>query len=279
MPDCDVSSAGSRAVISRAKDRGLGVSDANRVRASCPDYRLLAAGDTALVVEFGDSIDRRISATVLALARRVSQIDLDGIVECVPTFRSLMVHYDPLVLATSTLSMRIGELMRGLHIREDVGRVWRLPACYDPRLAPDLDEVAGRTGLSAAQLVECHSATSYHVYMLGFLPGMAYLGDVSAELVLPRRPRPRLKVPAGSVAIATTMTCIIPLETPSGWHLIGRSPVRFLEQRPHPAALLAAGDKVTFVPVSLREYELLAAKAATGTLDITPIDEIMDAAA
>jgi inhibitor of KinA len=219
---------------------------------------LLAAGDTALVVEFGDSIDRRISATVLALARRVSQIDLDGIVECVPTFRSLMVHYDPLVLATSTLSTRIGELMRGLHIREDVGRVWRLPACYDPRIAPDLDEVAGRTGLSAAQVVECHSAMSYHVYMLGFLPGMAYLGDVPAELVLPRRP---------------------PLETPSGWHLIGRSPVRFLEQRPHPAALLAAGDQVTFMPVSLREYELLAAKAAAGTLNITPIDETMDAAA
>jgi KipI family sensor histidine kinase inhibitor len=115
--------------------------------------------------------------------------------------------------------------------------------------------------------------------MLGFLPGMAYLGDVPGELVLPRRPQPRLKVPAGSLAIATTMTCIIPLETPSGWHLIGRSPIPFLERRPHPTALLAAGDKVTFVPVSLREYEALAAKATAGSLNIIPIDESVDAAA
>jgi inhibitor of KinA len=243
------------------------------------EYRLLPGGDTALVVEFGDSIDRRVSAKVLALARRLDQHRPGGIIETVPTFRSLMVHYDPLVLPMSSLSARIAELMQSIQTREEPGRLWRLPACYDTRIAPDLDDVVSRTGLSEDQVIECHSAATYHVYMLGFLPGMAYLGDVPAELVLPRRPRPRLKVPAGSVAIATTMTCIIPLETPSGWHLIGRSPVPFLEQRPDPAALLAAGDKVTFVPVSLREYELLAAKAAAGTLNITPIDETVDAAA
>jgi inhibitor of KinA len=242
-------------------------------------YRLLPAGDTALVVELGDSIDRRISAQVLALARRLDRVRLGGIIETVPTFRSLMVHYDPLVLPTAALSARIAELMQGVQAGEGPGRVWRLPACYDTRVAPDLDEVAAQTDLSPAQLIECHSAATYHVYMLGFLPGMAYLGDVPSELVLPRRPKPRLKVPAGSVAIATTMTCIIPLETPSGWHLIGRSPVPLLERGSHPAALLAAGDTVTFAPVSLREYELLAAEAAAGTLNIMPIDETVDAAA
>jgi inhibitor of KinA len=139
--------------------------------------------------------------------------------------------------------------------------------------------VAARTGLSPAQVVECHSATVYHVYMLGFMPGMAYLGDVPAELVLPRRETPRLKVPAGSLAIASTMTCVYPLETPAGWHLIGRSPVPFLQRRPRPAALVDPGDKVSFVPISLREYESLSARAAAGALTILPIDDAAGAAA
>jgi len=242
------------------------------------EYRLHPAGDTALVVEFGDSIDRRISAKVLALARRIAQSDLDGVVECVPTFRSLMVHYDPAAMPTATLCERINELTKGLQVREDAGRVWVLPACYDPQIAPDLEQVAVRTGLSSAQVVECHSATTYHVYMLGFLPGMAYLGDLSPELGLPRLATPRLKVPAGSLGIATTMTCVYPMDTPAGWHLIGRSPVPFLERRPQPMALLAAGDSVTFKPVSLREYEQLSAQAAAGALHIVPIDEPAQAA-
>jgi inhibitor of KinA len=279
MQDRDALTVGDSVAIRRSEDQRLVDADASCDHAHCPDYRLLPAGDTALVVEFGDSIDRRINATVLALERRVNQIDLNGIIECVPTFRSLMVHYDPLVLPTSLLSMRIGELMQCLQIREDVGRVWRLPACYDPRIAPDLGQVAARTCLSAAQVIECHSTTTYHVYMLGFLPGMAYLGDVQTELVLPRLATPRLKVPAGSLGIATTMTCVYPMDTPAGWHLIGRCPVPFLERWPQPMALLTAGDKVTFAPISLREYEELLAQVAAGTLKIVPVDEPMEVAA
>jgi inhibitor of KinA len=244
-----------------------------------PDYKVLPAGDTALVVEFGDTIDRRLSGLVLALARRLNEVRLDGVVETVPTFRSLMVHYDPLVLPAASLIAHIGELMQNLQVTEDAGRLWRLPTCYDARVAPDLDEVAARTGLTPAQVIERHSAVTYHVYMLGFLPGLAYLGDLPDELALPRREIPRPKVAAGSLTIAMTMTCIVPLETPSGWHLIGRSPVPFLEQRPRPTALLAPGDKVTFAPISLREYEELAAKAAAGTLKLMPVDATVGAAA
>jgi inhibitor of KinA len=243
------------------------------------DYKVLPAGDTALVVEFGETIDRRLSAAVLALAQRLDEISLDGIVETVPTFRSLMVHFDPLVLPAAALEARIGELMQGLRMTANAGRLWRLPACYDARLAPDLHDVAARTGLTSRQVVERHSAITYHVYMLGFLPGQAYLGDVPEELALPRRPEPRQKIPAGSLAVTATMTCIFPLETPCGWHLIGRSPVALWEKHPHPGALLAPGDKVTFAPVSLREYEMLAMKAAEGALRITPIDDDMGAAA
>src|SRR5262249_12194467 len=212
-------------------------------------------------------------------AHRLDAAQVDGILETVPTFRSLMVHFDPVTLSNADLEARVAELMQDLQVSEEVRRVWRLPACYDPHIAPDLDEVAARTGLSPAQVVECHSATTYHVYMLGFLPGMAYLGDVPAELDLPRLATPRPNVPAGSLGIATTMPCVIPLETPTGWHVIGRSPVRFLERGPRPRALLAAGDRVTFAPVSLREYELLAAQAAAGALNIVPLNEPVEAAA
>jgi len=242
-------------------------------------YRILPAGDSAIVIEFGDSIDRNINSQVLALAHRLSQEPIEGLIEYVPTFRSLMLHYDPLSLPVSSLTAHIVKLIQDLQFREISGRVWHLPVCYDAQVAPDLNDVASRTGLSPAQVVEAHSAVTYHVYMLGFLPGMAYLGDLPAALVLPRLPTPRLKVPAGSLAIATTMTCIIPLETPSGWHLIGRSPISFLRWRPHPEALLAAGDKVNFAPVSLDEYEKLAAQSASGKLNIMPVGETAEGAA
>jgi KipI family sensor histidine kinase inhibitor len=248
-----------------------------------PDYKILPAGDTALVVEFGEGVDRRLSQRVLSLARRLNQAKtedkIDGMIETVPTFRSLMVYYDPLVLPAASLTACIDELMKGLRLTEDAGRVWRLPVCYDASLAPDLGEVATRTALSPAQVVERHSAVTYHVYMLGFLPGQAYMGDVPAELSLARRDTPRVKIPAGSLAIAMNMTCIFPLQTPCGWHLIGRSPIPLWDSRPGSGALLAPGDQVTFSPVSVREYESLLARAADGTLKIVPSEGSLGAAA
>ena len=237
---------------------------------SSTDYKILPAGDTALVVEFGENVDRRISARVIALAGRLHEARLEGIVETVPTFRSLLVHYDPLALPPAALIARIVELMPGPQTPEQPGRVWRLPACYDAGVAPDLGDVATAVGLAPAQLIERHSSTTYHVYMLGFLPGQAYMGDVPGELALARRSIPRTRIPAGSLAIAGAMTCIFPLETPCGWHIIGRSPVPLWQAGSHPQALLAPGDKVTFAPVSLREYERLSAQAAEGSLHIAP---------
>jgi KipI family sensor histidine kinase inhibitor len=238
------------------------------------EYRLLHAGDTALVVEFGQGIDRRLNAKVLALARRIEQSvaagRLIGIVEIVPTFRSLMVYYDPLVLNHASLAVRIDELVRDLQPAMPAGRVWRLPVCYDSRVAPDLEDVARRTGLTPAEVVERHSAEIYHVYMLGFLPGQAYMGDLPAQLDLPRRATPRLSIPAGSLAIAMNMTCIFPLQSPCGWHLIGRSPVPLWDGDAG-KALLAPGDRVMFAPVSLREFDALCGKAADRALRIEPI--------
>jgi inhibitor of KinA len=232
--------------------------------------RFLAAGDTALVVEFGDRVEAELSARVLALARRVEAAAIAGVVETVPTFRSLMVHYDPLSITNHELRARLAPLLADLSGQVPAGRHWRLPACYDPNLGLDLAEVAARTGLSAADVVKAHSAAAFRVFMVGFLPGFAYLGGLPAALELPRRENPRLKVDAGSIAIAMAMSVIYSIDSPGGWNILARTPVRLWDLRREPAALISAGDTVSFAPVSRAEYDELAGKARGGELRVTP---------
>lgn len=216
--------------------------------------RFLSAGDRALVVEFGDRVDRALSNDVLRLNARVRSESLDGVVETVPTFRSLMIHFDPLVTTKGDLERAVGGLLdydRGSKI---LATQWRIPVCYEGKFAPDLAEVAQLTGLTPGDVVAMHSGTRYHVYMLGFLPGFPYMGDLPAQLALPRRADPRLRVPAGSISIATSLTAIYPYESPGGWHLIGATPIRLFDvERPRPA-LLVPGDAVIFQPIDRACY-------------------------
>jgi len=246
-------------------------------------YKVLTAGDTALVIEFGEGADRKLSSWVLALAGRLNEAAIGGVVETVPTFRSLMIYYDPVVLPAESLVTQIERLMAGVEAAEQAGRLWNLPVCYEGEHAPDLDEVAARTGLTRADVIARHAAVTYHVYMLGFLPGLAYLGDVAPELVLPRRDVPRIRIPAGSVGIGMSMTCIFPRETPCGLHIIGHSPVPLWRQQQEGGAafgaLLSPGDQVMFAPVSGREHDEMLAAAAAGTLNVRPVDATQGAAA
>src|SRR5262245_52352193 len=235
-----------------------------------PRPRFLSAGDTALVVEFGDRVDRALSGLVLALAHRMEDAAIPGVVETVPTFRSLMVHYDPLRLTQSQLQGRLEPLLDGLQAAESVGRHWRIPACYDASLGLDLADVATRTGLSVIEVARRHSSAVHRIYMMGFLPGLPYLGGLPPEFELPRRENPRIKVPSGAVAVAMSMTVIYPLESPGGWHILARTPAPLWDMRRTPPALPAAGDKVTFEPVSLSEYQALLARAAAGELRLSP---------
>ena len=235
-----------------------------------PRAKFLSAGDTALVVEFGDRIDPQVSARVLALARRVEATAIAGVVETVPTFRSLMVHYDPLSITNAELRARLEPLLSDLAGAVPAGRHWRLPACYDASLGLDLAEVAERTGFSAAAVVEAHSTAPFRVYMVGFLPGFAYLGGLPSALELPRRENPRLKVDAGSIAIAMAMSVIYSIESPGGWNILARTPVQLWDLRREPAALMSAGDRVSFEPISRAEYDELAGKAQAGELRVTP---------
>jgi inhibitor of KinA len=229
--------------------------------------RFLPCGDTALAVELGDRVDRRVSALVLALASRVKAAGLAGIVEIVPTFRSLMIHYDPLTMPQSELTARLTPLLSGLDAGDSPGRLWRRPGCYHESLAPDLAEVAARTGLSPTEVVERHSGVTYHVYMVGFLPGYPYLGDLPPELALPRRDNPRTAVPAGSVAIATTLTAVYALESPGGWHLIGRTPLWMFDKRREQPVFLAPGDSLSFQRIDRKTYDRILREVETGSLD------------
>lgn len=226
------------------------------------DYKVMSAGDTALVVDFGNRIEQRISERVVALGQSLSEQKISGISEIVPTIRSLIIYYEPLIASSGALQALIDATMSGLLVQESSGRLWQVPICYDPTLALDLTYVADSCGMTPAEVVELHSSIKYHVYMLGFLPGLAYLGDLPDALALPRRESPRLKVPAGSVGIGGKMTCIYPMETPCGWHLIGQSPAALWAQDGHADALLSAGDKVQLQPISLREFEHLRASGS-----------------
>jgi KipI family sensor histidine kinase inhibitor len=223
------------------------------------NVRFLAAGDTAVTVEFGDGIDRALNDCVLRLSAQVRAANLPGVVETVPTFRSLLVHYDPLTTDSASLTVAIENLLDSSRGAAQPVKLWRIPACYAISHAPDLAEVAQRTGLSTVEIVDLHSSTRYHVYMLGFVPGFPYMGDLPAPLVLPRRADPRLRVPSGSIAIATGMTAIYPLESPGGWHLIGATPIRLFDLRRSRPALLSPGDAVRFEPITVGEFDAIRA--------------------
>jgi KipI family sensor histidine kinase inhibitor len=240
------------------------------MEATTQQPRFLPSGDTALVVEFGERIDRRLSAAVIGLAERIRVADLGGVTETVPSFRSLLVHYDPLATSAARLTGQISGLIAGKAAAQASGRLWRIPACHDAEFAPDLAEVAAQAGLTPGEAIALHGAERYHVYMIGFLPGFPYLGDLPEALQLPRRENPRVKVPAGSLAIAASMTAVYPTESPGGWHLIGRTPAPLFDTRAEPPALLRPGDAVVFEPIPRIEFERIARAVENHDYALTP---------
>jgi KipI family sensor histidine kinase inhibitor len=203
-----------------------------------------ALGDQAVLLTFGRQIDRAVHARVTALARELRRDPPEGVIDIVPAYTTLAAWFDP-------ARRRHAELAQELLRREQAmdpaapctGREWTIPVRYG---GPDLDWVATRTGLTVDEVVRRHTARTYTVFLLGFVPGFAYLGELDPALVLPRRSEPRRRVPPGSVAIAGAQTAVYPLETPGGWHLIGSTSTRLFDPQRQPSALLAAGDTVRF---------------------------------
>lgn len=236
--------------------------------------RLLDAGDGAVTIEFGDRIAPELVARVRALDQVVeaarSRGELPGVVETMPTFRSLTVLYDPLQTTRALLDPALSVLLRQAEqVPPTAGRRWRLPVCYGGEFGADLAEVASATGLSPDEVVRLHAGCEVSVCMIGFMPGFPFMGDLPAALDMPRRREPRLRVPAGSVAITGSLTAIYPWQSPGGWQLIGRCPVPLFDAAAPTPSLLAPGDRVRFEAVTPQRLADLEAAIAAGALTST----------
>ena len=234
--------------------------------------RYLSCGDTAFSVEFGNEISPEINGRVMALHAAIGQAtkagQLAGVVETVPSMRALMVCYDPMATSRARLEPEIeGLIARGLPTGMKTRQV-TIPCCYDdPEFAPDLREIAERTRKKVEDIIALHLASRFTVYVLGFMPGLAYIAGLDKSLYLPRRSQPRVRVPRSTVAIAMDMTTIYPFESPGGWHLIGRTPLWMFDQRREQPVFLAPGDSLTFQRIDRKTYDRVAREVEAGTFD------------
>lgn len=235
------------------------------------DVRLLPLGDTAWTVEFGEIIDPALHARVLGLAQAVeaerSAGRLSAIVDVVPTFRSLTVHFDPSRCDGQALGQTLLRLAASAGSTEAQGRRWCLPVCFDDEFAPDLADLAQSKGFSREAVVERMVATEFRVYMIGFMPGFPYMGGLPAELQMPRLASPRKAVPERSLAVAGEMCAVYPWESPGGWRLLGRTPVPMFSAGDPEPALFASGDRVRWRAIDRASYLDLEAAGKAGTLD------------
>lgn len=217
--------------------------------------RFLPSGDTALTVQFEGLIDVAMSRRVIALSKRLRSANIPGIIETVPTYRSLLVHYSPLLTTQSDLIESIEPLIDLPVNDNNRARDWQLPVCFDgPGFAPDLETVAHWAGTDASEIIDTLLTTQLYVYMIGFAAGQPYLGDLPETLAIPRRTTPIANMPTGSILVATGKAVIYPCDNPTGWYAVGRTPVKLFDLQRHPVALLAAGDTVSFHRVEYEQF-------------------------
>lgn len=233
-------------------------------------YRIYPLGDRALTVSFGTELTEESSRSVLALRRSLEGMPIYGMEELVPSYATLTVFYDPDLFKrlapecpshADTVSLQatrlIRERLRDLNPlnEDDRAEVVEVPVCYEEGFAPDLGYVAGHAGMSVEDVICLHLSMTYRVYMTGFVPGFPYMGEVDPRLQVPRKQEPRLRVAPGSVALAGRQTGIYPIETPGGWQVIGRTPLRLFDAGRDPCCLLEAGMRVRFRRIGKDDFE------------------------
>ena len=230
------------------------------------EVRFLLTGDTSLTVEFGNEISTIINAQIRAFNIALQSSKIPGILETVPTYRSLTVHYDPSIILYAPLVKKLSGLLGQLdQIQIPPSEVLEIPVLYGGEMGPDLDFVAQHNGKTPAEVIRIHTSTEYLIYMLGFTPGFTYLGGMSDAIATPRLKTPRVKIPAGSVGIAGTQTGVYPIDSPGGWQLIGRTPVHMYDPARETPILPQAGQYIKFYAIDQREYDKIAAQEAAGT--------------
>jgi KipI family sensor histidine kinase inhibitor len=217
--------------------------------------RLRMAGDRGLLVEYGDVIDPAVNNKVRSMAIVMAENPLKGVTEIIPTYRSLLIIYDP----AKTNPVEVEKMLETQEARLDEikippPRTVEIPVCYGGEFGPDIETVADTNQLAVAQVIELHCEPEYLIYMVGFTPGFPFLGGLSEKLYTPRLETPRTSVPEGSVGIANNQTGIYPVASPGGWQLIGRTPVKLFAPGRQNPFLYQAGDRIKFKPISTAEY-------------------------
>lgn len=226
--------------------------------------RYLMAGDSHLVAEFGQTIDPQINRQVHSLAKCLSERQITGLCEVIPTYRSLLISFDPLVLELDKLKSICDDCIRTSDIATVQKReIVRIPTIYGGQYGLDLAALAREVELTEQEVIDIHAAGTYPIYMIGFMPGYPYLGGLDERIAVPRLKVPRTKVPAGSVAVAERQTGVYPLASPGGWRLIGRTPLRLYRPEAMPPVLFKAGQYIRFYAVNQAEYRVIEESVAS----------------
>ncbi|MGH6793896.1 MAG: 5-oxoprolinase subunit B family protein [Methylocella sp.] len=231
-----------------------------------PKPRYLPAGESALVVEFGDTIDPKIHDRVLALDAAIGQAKWEGVTETVPTYRSLLIHFDPRRLAADALADALAELEYASAPPRTRQKLWHIPACYDPPHGEDIAEIEALLGLPRARIIDLHQGARYRVYMYGFAPGFTFLGGLARELAISRRAVPRGPVSPGSLLIAGGQALIAGCAMPTGWYAIGRTPVKMFDTLREQAFFAGVGDELCFERIDPAAFDVLSTAAEAGEL-------------
>lgn len=218
-------------------------------------HSFLQNGDTAITVCFENQISKEVNGFVTSFTCAVEQKGIKGVIELIPAFNSVTVLYDSTVTSAGTLKIKLERIIKKLgNSQQSSAVLYKIPVCYEEEFSPDMKNVEAHTGLSREEIIEIHSSTDYLIYMLGFLPGFAYLGEMDKRLATPRLDSPRVEISRGAVGIGGEQTGIYPVASPGGWQLIGRTPVLVYDRERENPILYKSGDYIRFVPISRDEY-------------------------
>ena len=229
------------------------------------NIKILTAGDSSILVEFGKVISPEINRKITATVQLMKMQHIEGVVDIIPAFCSLLINYDPRVISYEEITERMQHLLK-MDAKMDEGKkkIYEIPVCYGGEYGPDIANIAEHAGLTEEEVIKIHSSRDYLIYMLGFLPGFCYLGGLDERIHTPRPANPRIKISAGSVGIGGSQTGIYPLDSPGGWQLMGMTPVKTYDPDREVPILLEAGDYIRFIPINEEEYNRIKEQVERG---------------
>lgn len=243
------------------------------------EYRIRTAGDSALLIEFEQEIKQETNQKIKAILQWLKEQSIEGILDMVPAFASLLISYDPRLLSYDSLINQLDTLLQQEVKESQVQqRIIEIPVCYGGAYGPDLSFVAQNAGLTETEVIARHTSRDYLIYMLGFLPGFPYLGGLDETIHTPRLENPRLTIAAGSVGIGGSQTGIYPMASPGGWRLIGRTPLKTYDPQRQQPFIFGAGDYIRFKVIDESDYDNIYQAVLAGNYEVTVLtgEEVRD---